>query len=86
MRKVMTLCEAANVQCLIGTTPGSSLIEAANVHFIVSSPWINFACEIGEFARMKNDPVSGLHIGNGYAVIPEGPGIGVTLNLKDEEE
>ena len=81
LRKILALCEAANVKCLVGTTPGSRLVEAANVHFIVSSPYIDVACEIGEFIRMQNDPVTGLEVANGAAKIPSGPGLGINLNL-----
>lgn len=81
IRKILALCEAANVKCLIGTAPGSSLIDAANAHFIASSSLINLPCELGESLRMQNDPVSGLKIENGMAWVPEGPGIGIQLNL-----
>jgi len=82
MRKILTLCEAANIKCLVGTTPGSSLIDAANVHFITSSPSIDSPCEIGESFRMQNDPVTGLKIINGFANILYGPGIGINLELE----
>ena len=82
MRKILTLCEAANIKCLVGTTPGSSLIDAANVHFITSSPSIDSPCEIGESFRMQNDPVTGLKITNGFANILYGPGIGINLELE----
>jgi len=85
LKKILGLCEAANVKCLVGTTPGSRLIEAANVHFIVSTPYIDVACEIGEFVRMQNDPVTGLEVSNGSAKIPSGPGLGVNLNLGELE-
>jgi L-alanine-DL-glutamate epimerase-like enolase superfamily enzyme len=86
MHKIMGLCEAANVKCLVGTTPGSSLIEAANVHFIASSSYIDVACEIGEFARMQNDPVTGLEISHGVAKVPRGPGLGIQLQMEALEE
>lgn len=79
MRKIATLCESANIKCVVGTTPGSSLIDAANVHFIASLPYIDTPAEIGESFRMANDPVTGLQISNGFALVPNSPGIGITL-------
>ena len=81
IRKVLAICEAANVQCLIGPAPGSSFLDAANTHFAASCPLIGLPCELGEFLRMQNDPVSGLKIEGGMAHVPEGPGLGIHLDL-----
>jgi L-alanine-DL-glutamate epimerase-like enolase superfamily enzyme len=85
VHKILALCEAANLKCLVGTTPGSSFIDSANAHFIASSPYLDFPCEIGESLRMQNDPVTGLKIQNGSAMIPEGPGLGIHLSLEELE-
>lgn len=80
-RKVATLCEIANIGCLIGAAPGSQFVDACNAHFIASTRIMTFGCEIGEFARMKSDPASGLVIRNGSVIVPEKVGIGVDVKL-----
>ena len=38
---------------------------------------MDYACEVGEFARMSGDPFTGLEVENGSVKVPEGPGCGV---------
>ena len=80
-KKISVLCEAANVGCLVGTTPGSQFVDAFHAHFIASTRMIVFGCEIGEFLRMTEDPVHGLEIKDGHIKVPEGAGVGVSVNL-----
>jgi L-alanine-DL-glutamate epimerase-like enolase superfamily enzyme len=80
-KKVAMICEAANVGCLVGTTPGSRYIDACEAHFIASTRTISFGCEIGEFNRMIEDPVDGLEVKNGCITVPEGVGVGVKIDI-----
>jgi len=80
-RKVAAVCEAAGVEYLVGTAPGSRLLDAANVHLAVSLRNLTLPCEIGEFERMANDPCGGLEIVNGISRPPERPGLGVEVDL-----
>lgn len=79
-RRLAALCEAFGVGIVIGSTPASQLVDAANAHFISGTPGIKWACEIGEFVRMEGDPVSGLGIKEGSLNTPDGPGYGVTIS------
>ncbi|HXG49967.1 MAG TPA: mandelate racemase/muconate lactonizing enzyme family protein [candidate division Zixibacteria bacterium] len=81
-RKAAALCEAAGVEYLVGTTPGSRLIDAANVHLAASLKDLALPCEIGEFERMADDPCTGLEIVDGFLAPPARPGLGVDLDLK----
>jgi L-alanine-DL-glutamate epimerase-like enolase superfamily enzyme len=80
-RKAAAVCEAAGVEYLVGTAPGSRLLDAANVHLAASLKNLRLPCEIGEFERMANDPASGFEIVNGFSAPPEKPGLGVEVDL-----
>lgn len=80
-RKVAAVCEAAGIECLVGTAPGSRLLDAANVHLAASLRELKLPCEIGEFERMANDPCSGLEIRDGFSSPPTSPGLGVEVDL-----
>jgi L-alanine-DL-glutamate epimerase-like enolase superfamily enzyme len=80
-RKAAAVCEAAGVDYLVGTAPGSRLLDAANVHLAASLKDLKLPCEIGEFERMANDPASGLEIAAGFSSPPEKPGLGVEVVL-----
>src|SRR2546426_854934 len=81
VRKVAAVCEAAGVGYLIGTAPGSRLLDAANVHLAVSLRDLSLPCEIGEFERMGNDPCRGFEIVEGFSTPPQRPGLGVEVDL-----
>lgn len=81
-KKVAAICEAAGMEYLVGTTPGSCLVDAANLHLAVSLKNLSLPCEIGEFARMGDDPCSGLEMIEGFIAPPERPGLGVEVDLR----
>ncbi len=78
-KQVAGMCRAANVRCRVGAAVGSRLVNAACMHFIASTPNVDYACEIGEFARLLNDPAEGLEVESGRVRVPRGPGLGVSL-------
>jgi len=80
-RKAAAVCEAAGIEYLVGTAPGSRLLDAANVHLAASLRNLALPCEIGEFERMANDPCAGLEIVNGFSSPPERPGLGIEVDL-----
>ena len=73
------VCEAAGLICHVGGMATSSLIDAAQAHFISATPSVVTPCEVGEFAALDGDLVEGLHIVNGHLQVPTGPGLGVSL-------
>ena len=73
------VCQAANVRCRLGAAVGSRLLSAAGMHFAAATPYLDYACELGEFERLLDDPVSGLTVARGVLRVPEGPGLGVEV-------
>ena len=75
------VCEAAGLICHVGGMASSSLIDAAQAHFISATASVVTPCEVGEFAALDGDWVEGLKIVNGHLQVPTGPGLGVTLRV-----
>jgi L-alanine-DL-glutamate epimerase-like enolase superfamily enzyme len=38
---------------------------------------VDYACELGEFMRMYDDPFAGIDVVEGYVAVPDRPGCGV---------
>jgi L-Ala-D/L-Glu epimerase len=76
------MCQAAGVRCRVGAAVGSRIVNAACMHYIASTPNVGYACEVGEFARLLNDPAEGLEIEGGALRVPHGPGLGVTVRRR----
>jgi L-Ala-D/L-Glu epimerase len=76
---VSGMCQAADVRCRVGAAVGSRIVNAACMHFVASTPNINYACEVGEFARLLNDPAEGLEVERGELRVPHESGLGVTI-------
>lgn len=73
------LCEAAHVQYRLGAAVGSRLLSAQALHLACAMPGVTYACELGEFDRLLDDPFEGLEVVNGVLTLPSGPGSGVRL-------
>ena len=72
------ICEAGGVEYRMGAAVGSRLLAAQAMHLAAALPGIAYACELGEFARLKDDPFEGIEIENGRLNLPEGKGSGVS--------
>jgi L-alanine-DL-glutamate epimerase-like enolase superfamily enzyme len=59
-------------------------LSAQALHFACAMPGIEYACELGEFDRLLDDPFEGLEVANGVLTLPAGPGSGVRLISKNE--
>lgn len=73
------ICKLGNVSLRVQATPGSRILAAACMHFVSSTDNVSYACELGEFSRLLNDPVVGLEVRHGILKVPSNPGIGVCL-------
>ena len=71
------LCEAAQIRHRLGAAVGSRLLAAQALHLACALPGVDYACELGEFSRMFNDPFAGIEVVNGELAVPNGPGCGV---------
>jgi L-alanine-DL-glutamate epimerase-like enolase superfamily enzyme len=79
------ICEAGGVQYRMGAAVGSRLLSAHAMHMAAALPRIDYACELGEFARLLDDPFHGIEIENGALRLPEGAGSGVSLRGPQED-
>jgi L-alanine-DL-glutamate epimerase-like enolase superfamily enzyme len=81
-KKIAAICEAANVEYLVGTCGNNRLAGAAAIHLAASLKKLALPCELGEFERFRNDPGSGLEVNDGFLTAPKKPGLGVELDLR----
>jgi L-Ala-D/L-Glu epimerase / N-acetyl-D-glutamate racemase len=79
-RDIASVCNAANVRVHVGSTAGSQLLEAIQLHFCASLPDLFGGAEIGEFESLTDDPASGLVVENGALRVPNAPGLGVIID------
>ena len=72
------ICKLGDVSCRVGAF-GSRLLAAGEMHLVAATENISYACELGEFSRLLNDPVEGLEVERGMLRVPSSPGVGVNL-------
>jgi L-alanine-DL-glutamate epimerase-like enolase superfamily enzyme len=73
------ICEAAGVRYRLGAAVGSRLLSAAAIHLACALPGVEYACELGEFDRLLDDPFEGIEIEDGFLHLPLEHGSGVRL-------
>jgi len=73
------ICEAGAIKYRLGAAVGSRLLSAHAMHLAAALPGVDYACELGEFARLLNDPFEGIEIEKGTLKLPKGVGSGVRL-------
>jgi len=73
------LCEAGHIEHRLGAAVGSRLLAAQALHLACALPGVAYACELGEFDRLLDDPFEGLEVADGALRLPQGPGSGVRL-------
>ena len=71
------ICEAGHVRFRIGAHVGTRLLNAHAISLAAALPLVNYACEVGEFMRMYDDPFTGIEVVDGEIAIPDRPGCGV---------
>ena len=85
-RDIASVCAAANINVHVGSTAGSQLLEAMQLHFCASLPDLFGGAEIGEFESLANDPASGLVVEHGSLELPSTPGLGVSIDQEKLRE
>jgi len=73
------ICEAGQVAYRMGAAVGSRLLSAQAMHLAATLPRLDYACELGEFDRLLDDPFEGIEIESGCLALPKGVGSGVSL-------
>jgi L-alanine-DL-glutamate epimerase-like enolase superfamily enzyme len=71
------ICEAGGIKYRFGAAVGSRLMSAHALHLACALPGVDYACELGEFDRLLDDPFEGIEIENGFLHLPKGNGSGV---------
>src|SRR5262245_42555469 len=80
VKKVSALAEAAGVPCVFHCAHDLGLKTAAMLHVVASSPGYTLANDCTYYG-LEDDIISPLHrIDKGYMSVPEGPGLGVTVD------
>ena len=71
------ICEAGHVRFRLGAHVGTRLLNAHAIALAAALPPIDYACEVGEFMRMYDDPFTGIEVVDGHVTIPDRIGCGV---------
>ena len=75
------VCAAAGLRCHVGGMATSSLVDAAQVHFVSATGNVVMPAEVAEFTALDGDLVEGLEVIDGAVCVPTGPGLGVRLTM-----
>jgi L-alanine-DL-glutamate epimerase-like enolase superfamily enzyme len=78
------LCEAGHIKYRLGAAVGSRLLAVQALHLACALPGVDYACELGEFDRLLDDPFEGIEVMNGMLRLPDGPGSGVRLRTSSK--
>ncbi len=82
VKKVAALAEAAGIPCVFHCAHDLGLKTAAMLHVVASTPNFPFANDCTYYG-LEDDIITPLHvIDRGYMAVPEGPGLGVTVDEK----
>jgi L-alanine-DL-glutamate epimerase-like enolase superfamily enzyme len=80
VKKVATLCEAADIPCVFHCAHDLGLKTAAMLHVVASTPNFPLANDCTYYG-LEDDIISPLHtIDRGTMSVPEGPGLGVRVD------
>lgn len=71
------LCEQGGIAYRLGAAIGPRLLAAHALHLACALPGATYACELGEFARLLDDPFEGIEVAGGELLVPQTPGSGV---------
>ena len=81
--QIFSMCEAANIPCVIGSMPETGVGTAAEVHLGVAMTNLGFASDCCGSVYFEEDLLrTPLRVVDGFAYPPTGPGLGVEV---DEE-
>lgn len=82
-KKVAAICEGAGITCLVGSMVEYGIGSVAGLHFAASTPVVRHACELVGPSLFRYDILQEDYSLNsfvdGQMIVPDGPGLGVTL-------
>jgi len=76
--EIAAICATAGITCQVGTLD-TSIGSAAAVHLVHACPVIAHA-EINGPTRIAFDIATGFRVRNGYAILDDGPGLGLSVD------
>jgi muconate cycloisomerase len=80
--RIFTLCEAAGMPCMIGSMPEFGIGTAAQIHLGVAMPNLGPDSDTcGVLYHAEDLLTHPLRIEGGFAYPPEGPGLGVSVDM-----
>jgi L-alanine-DL-glutamate epimerase-like enolase superfamily enzyme len=75
--------DCANIPLIIGARSETGVGQCASIHLAVSCPTVRYACDLRTPANLIEDILQNAPaIENGGVICPEGPGLGVEVNVK----
>lgn len=79
--KVFAIAEAADILCIIGSTPELGIGTATQAHLAMATRNVRFASDVNGLVYHAEDAINEpLAIADGYKTPPEGPGLGTSLD------
>jgi muconate cycloisomerase len=86
MQKVFAIADAANIECLIGTTQELSIATAAQAHVGATCVRLDYASDPVGPSLYENDvTIEPVRFEGGNLVVPDGVGLGVEGDLRKIE-
>jgi len=83
MLKLFAIADAANIECLIGTTQELSVATAAQAHVGAAAPRLDYASDpVGPSLYQYDVTTERVVFEDGDLLLPQGPGLGVTVDMK----
>lgn len=80
--RIFAMCEAANMPCMIGSMPEFGIGTAAQIHLGIAMTNLGpHSDTCGVLYHQEDLLTSPLRIENGFAYPPEGPGLGVEVDM-----
>jgi muconate cycloisomerase len=81
--KIFTLCEAAGMPCMIGSMPEFGIGTAAQIHLGVAMTNLGPDSDTcGSLYHAEDIITAPLRLEDGFAYPPEGPGLGVEIDMR----
>ncbi len=86
MMRLFTLADAANIECLIGTTQELSIATAAQAHVGVAAPRLDYASDpVGPCLYTEDVTTDSVRFESGDLLVPEGIGLGIEVDMRKVE-
>ncbi|MDZ7262414.1 MAG: dipeptide epimerase, partial [candidate division KSB1 bacterium] len=84
--QINAIAEAAGLPCILGSNSETTIATSAGMHLVAAKTNI-YACELFGPLLLKKDIASGFEVdlATGWAKVPQGPGLGVSLLEPDRD-